>query len=882
MANLKLFCLVEGESTSRAFPLSVPSTQTVGDLKKLIKTEKTIAFSDVDAGRITLWLVTVPDDTDEVPIRLDSLNEKKKLRPTSDLSEVFSEGAPKNTIHIIVQRPPPVALATIASRFFRPGSEHAKFLKEFVMGSHTLPVTRGGVPGLPRVGKRGQVTVREAPTLLFFDLPGPEHSSTPISGAEEILTKYPWVRHLPLFGVSGCGKTRTTLELLSRTWGLYFNAGEKDLGSNDVRAIIHALSDRPNIYLTDSKEQNTDRVRYLTFGLLYTRLLILDYCLGIPESNTSFTCQRWMLLQAATPAFQDVFESLFQDISLVFHNRGSSNLNIIDLVQDLYDKVQKQLIGRAAFPAHFKFLLVLDEAQVLSRLADGAFLDSDRKTSRPVLAPMLHAFRRVAKMQDEDKVCVIPCGTGLSYYELEWSGGSSSGAKLSADEFQAAKDASIVVDFAGWTNVDSVSSYLGRLGQALDVEARTRLADLFPDDVIKRLFRDFRGRFRPIVSIIEDIIMKNDPTTWRESVDEFMYRLTTADVSTNVVEKELFHGNLCSELSRVLNRVKAEPMTFARFQSVELTLRVATAAFNTQGGFMAYKGELPELVEIAFGRIRRYNGERYTVIDEPFVFRAANNYFRKTDPGYFQHQADLLATCTSEAKRGEYWECIVPTNLEGIFHNKVISRDLFNGAEPPHGMFQRRAEIVGRTTAMQTTCHETMTLTDFLDAHFYHDSEHKGDPVPPFFFPKAHESGPDIAFVVRFRDAAADKTDITCPVFVQLKLRAELGRSDAEKARETVQPTKINNHGIDLGKYCKPHKHYISPIVSYPAEVAKYFKNEPLIMKHGEDDFEIPLTIDNNNIRQLFAKEYVAVLNQVKRLGGEMTANLNRVKRARI
>ncbi|KAG0369687.1 hypothetical protein BGZ54_009177, partial [Gamsiella multidivaricata] len=60
MSQLNLFCLVDGESTSRAFPLSVPSTQTVGGLKKLIKTEKTIAFSDIDADEITLWRVSIP------------------------------------------------------------------------------------------------------------------------------------------------------------------------------------------------------------------------------------------------------------------------------------------------------------------------------------------------------------------------------------------------------------------------------------------------------------------------------------------------------------------------------------------------------------------------------------------------------------------------------------------------------------------------------------------------------------------------------------------------------------------------------------------------------------------------------------------------------
>ncbi|KAG0325984.1 hypothetical protein BG000_001579, partial [Podila horticola] len=148
------------------------------------------------------------------------------------------------------------------------------------------------------------------------------------------------------------------------------------------------------------------------------------------------------------------------------------------------------------------------------------------------------------------------------------------------------------------------------------------------------LFRDFRGRFRPTVSIIEDMIMKNDPTTWRERVDELMYRLTTADVPTNAVERELFHGNLCAELQRVLTQVEADPMTYVRFQGIRPALKFATVAFITQGGFLSYKGELPESAEVAFGRIRGYKRDLYTVIDEPFMFRPADNFFQKTDPGY--------------------------------------------------------------------------------------------------------------------------------------------------------------------------------------------------------------------------------------------------------
>jgi len=197
-------------------------------------------------------------------------------------------------------------------------------------------------------------------------------------------------------------------------------------------------------------------------------------------------------------------------------------------------------------------------------------------------------------------------------------------------------------------------------------------------------------------------LVKSDPTTWRERTDEFMHRLTTADIPTNAVQRELFHSNLCAEFQRVLSQVEADPTTFARFQGVRATLKFATVAFMMQDGFLPYKGELPKLVEVTIGRIRGYKGYRYTIIDEPFVFRAADNFFRKTDPGFFQHQRDFLATCCDKTVRRKYWETMVPTNLETIFRVKVVSRDLFNGAKPPHEIFLRKAEIVGQTSMMQT------------------------------------------------------------------------------------------------------------------------------------------------------------------------------------
>ncbi|KAF9287534.1 hypothetical protein BGZ68_001690 [Mortierella alpina] len=107
--ELKLICLVAAEPTSNAFSVKASSALIVDELKKLIKTEKSNDFSDVDADKLTLWRVSIPipEDDDELPILLDALSDKKKLRPTDDLSDVFEEKPPKKTIHVLVQRPQP-------------------------------------------------------------------------------------------------------------------------------------------------------------------------------------------------------------------------------------------------------------------------------------------------------------------------------------------------------------------------------------------------------------------------------------------------------------------------------------------------------------------------------------------------------------------------------------------------------------------------------------------------------------------------------------------------------------------------------------------------------------------------------------------------------
>ncbi|KAK3821954.1 MAG: hypothetical protein J3R72DRAFT_28194 [Linnemannia gamsii] len=106
---LTLFCLVDGDATSQAFPVTTSNTTTVGELKKLIKADNSATFKGVDAKNLTLWRVSVPVNTDNQhnPIGLDKIESRTELNPIVEVSGVFPKTPPKETIHVIVQRPLP-------------------------------------------------------------------------------------------------------------------------------------------------------------------------------------------------------------------------------------------------------------------------------------------------------------------------------------------------------------------------------------------------------------------------------------------------------------------------------------------------------------------------------------------------------------------------------------------------------------------------------------------------------------------------------------------------------------------------------------------------------------------------------------------------------
>ncbi|KAF9993055.1 hypothetical protein BGZ79_002345 [Entomortierella chlamydospora] len=231
-----------------------------------------------------------------------------------------------------------VEIKRITNKFLASGSDAASFLDRFVRGLENLPLTTGSISGLPRVWlRRSGPQADTRPSLLFSDLPHPSLSDTlsryPTSDAILDLIKNCVTSVVPTFGVSGCGKTRGMIKLLSRRWGFYFNASSNDLGSDDIIILIDHIG---SVLQQDRRAKNRE-ARTITYLLLLSRLKILQYCLAVPDSCKTFTSARWTILQTCLHVFRnDVFAQLLRSLLTLTpgHHTSAMEADIKMVVQE--------------------------------------------------------------------------------------------------------------------------------------------------------------------------------------------------------------------------------------------------------------------------------------------------------------------------------------------------------------------------------------------------------------------------------------------------------------------------------------------------------------------------------------------------------------------
>ncbi|KAI8344986.1 hypothetical protein B0O80DRAFT_492022 [Mortierella sp. GBAus27b] len=611
MADLTIWCLVNGTSSSEnAFSVNVPSSGTVYDLKRAIKDQNTETFKAIDAKDLTLWRVCVANtDDDELPILLDSLDEKKKLRPATRISKVFTEELPEETVHIIVQPPPSVPLQppgspSIAKKafntlleklekdFFHTDTHISRFLCSFVKGDLTIPNAKCCVKGLPRtwVRSRDLLQASTQPALYLLHPKRPHSMTSPSVQALDKIKKYQNNDMITFFGVSGCGKTRAVVEMLAQNWGFYLNGSQTDRGM-----------------------QNGLNVQAITVCLLISRLMVLQHCLSLGRHDT-FTCDRWMLLQVCPGAFDatvpDVFDIVFTAVLDTYHEQTPviPLPSLERLLQERFRQVQGQISSFTPDPRTNKLLVVLDEAQTLSDHGRNFFVSHvDSEQPRSFLSPIIYGLRSISKNSLD--YCVVTCGTGIGADELEIlvnSGGMATNEPRIDPR---------ILNFPGWETEDQVATYINSLGDAMSEDDRAMLHTLIPKAAVQELFLKLRGRFRPIITTIEDIIASGSASHWKQAIE--------IRVEALVSYPKIFpvRGNLCSDIKRMLEKVAKDPAKFE--DAVDLSL----------------PGEEPILVESAFGRIREAADKAAateTTIDEPFVFRAAYNFIRNEEKGFYE------------------------------------------------------------------------------------------------------------------------------------------------------------------------------------------------------------------------------------------------------
>lgn len=107
------------------------------------------------------------------------------------------------------------------------------------------------------------------------------------------------------------------IELLSRHWGFYFKASGEDLGSNDMTTLMDQVGSR----IWKDRDVNNRAAKTMTYLLLLSRLMILQFRLRVDNSAQSLMAERCTLLQACPHMFMNGFEDLLQ-ILLPLHQRS--------------------------------------------------------------------------------------------------------------------------------------------------------------------------------------------------------------------------------------------------------------------------------------------------------------------------------------------------------------------------------------------------------------------------------------------------------------------------------------------------------------------------------------------------------------------------------
>ncbi|GJJ78228.1 hypothetical protein EMPS_10587 [Entomortierella parvispora] len=657
---LSIFCLFNGYTTSQGFDVLIESGASVSRLAQRVMEMSNIAFDPLNVP--TLWKVNLSDAEkgSAVTVEVKTIANKTELHPKERLSTLTLD----DDTYVIIQlrekvavRPAPVVpsespmfvddspaasrphvecwqqlVENINITFFAYESEGSESLARFMEPGIGIPTTTGALAGLPNIQARAKQGLNK-PNLMFLNLPVSVEAEEPPSTTDRALEKIYGrvIPLLPFFGVTGCGKTRTAIEMLCKNWGFYFNASDTDLGSDDLSVFLKLVQETARYQNRDLESNN--HVHTLTLALVLTRILVLNRCLDIAENKgVPFTCKKWMLLQvdARSVGVQDLFANLFLSIAAAIHCYTVGTVEMSALVRGRFTSLRQRLLEAPSLRFGDKVLLVIDEAQNLGKEGYGAFLSQRRPSEaarqaggsalddymQPILSPLMHGFYKTSAYRDT--FCVMPCATGFSIFDLKWledSGAITKGYQEQLGPF---------TNFQGWRSLEQVQEYRHLIRRSLlNDDSRDNFDDLVPGESVEELYERLRGRFRPIVSAIELMLTpSSDQSDWRMAIKKIEDRLSST------AQPLYGRGNIAFDINRMVERVARDEARYAEYHNIQTTLKAFVLEHHLPEYPLILDGEEAPLVEASVGRILHFGEEPKTVLDEPFALLAARNYFQ--------------------------------------------------------------------------------------------------------------------------------------------------------------------------------------------------------------------------------------------------------------
>ena len=101
-----LFCFIQGSSVDQPFFIHIDEGKSIHDLKEAVKKELSPTLDNLAAAELSLYCISVPDDSNEELQRIIGCIHSKNDRPSSReaVGEVFPSPIAGH-IHLVIRTP---------------------------------------------------------------------------------------------------------------------------------------------------------------------------------------------------------------------------------------------------------------------------------------------------------------------------------------------------------------------------------------------------------------------------------------------------------------------------------------------------------------------------------------------------------------------------------------------------------------------------------------------------------------------------------------------------------------------------------------------------------------------------------------------------------